>query len=270
MYAGDFETATTEAAAVIEQDPNYYKAYLPGAVAALAANDTATANAFYEKMGQAGPRGASLANIGLADMALYEERFDDAIWTLFDGIAADEISGNQRNLATKYLMLAEAYASQGMGDEATDALNHGLELSRRTAHVVPAAGLYLSLGDAGGAILISDELGQKLQPQRRAYAKMIAGQVALSRGNTTEAVVALRAALELADLWLVRYNLGIAYSEAGHHVEALSEFEICKRRIGEATAVFLDDVPSVRYSKPLEARLAKEQEALGMTADASN
>ena len=61
---------------------------------------------------------------------------------------------------------------------------------------------------------------------------------------------ALADARKRADLWLVRFTTGVAYERFNHHVEATSELEACTKRIGEATAVFLDDVPTFRYSVP--------------------
>jgi hypothetical protein len=50
---------------------------------------------------------------------------------------------------------------------------------------------------------------------------------------------------------------------AGNHVEALQELEICQKRRSEAMALFLDDVPSVRYLATLPYWLARAQQAAG-------
>jgi hypothetical protein len=44
--------------------------------------------------------------------------------------------------------------------------------------------------------------------------------------------------------------------------EADSEFELCLRRKGEASAVFLDDVPTFRIVPPLYYYLGRAQEGL--------
>jgi hypothetical protein len=69
-------------------------------------------------------------------------------------------------------------------------------------------------------------------------------------------------------VWLARFYLGVAYETAGRHGEAISELEICRRRIGEATALFLDEVPTYRYAAPLPYWLARAQEGLGQAAQA--
>ena len=79
----------------------------------------------------------------------------------------------------------------------------------------------------------------------------------LARAEYVAASEALRAVRDLADLWWGRFALGIAYVEAGHPAEALGELELCRKRQGEATAILLDDLPSIRYLAPLPDWLAR-------------
>jgi hypothetical protein len=76
------------------------------------------------------------------------------------------------------------------------------------------------------------------------------------------------AAQKLADLWWARLGLGIAYVEAGHPAEALGELQECEKRRGEATAILLDDVPSIRYLAPASYWLGRAQEGSGQLAGA--
>jgi hypothetical protein len=57
--------------------------------------------------------------------------------------------------------------------------------------------------------------------------------------------------------------MGVAYVEARAYAEALSELELCVKRRGEATAVFLDDIPTYRYMVPLSYWLGRAHEGLG-------
>jgi tetratricopeptide (TPR) repeat protein len=106
---------------------------------------------------------------------------------------------------------------------------------------------------------------------------LIAGDIALQRGRIADAVDAFRAAQQFVDssarggnkgYWLSRYYLGVAYVQAGHHAEALSELEACVKRQGEVTAVFMDDVPSYRYAVSLPYWLARAQEGVQQKANA--
>ena len=69
---------------------------------------------------------------------------------------------------------------------------------------------------------------------------------------------------DLADPWLARFDLGVFFVEAGRYAEALSELELCEKRKGEATALFLDDIPTYRYLAPLPYWLGRAQEGMGM------
>ena len=77
------------------------------------------------------------------------------------------------------------------------------------------------------------------------------GWLAAEAGRSNDAVTAFLEARKIADLWLARMSLGMAYVQAGAYAEALSEFDVCQRRRGEAMAVYLDDVPTARYLAPL-------------------
>ena len=50
----------------------------------------------------------------------------------------------------------------------------------------------------------------------------------------------------------------------------MSELEICEKRRGEATALFFDDVPTVRYLAPLPYWVGRAQEGVGMRGPAKN
>lgn len=267
MYAGDFKTAALEAKNVSEQDPTYRKAYLPPAIASLAAGDVEAARHQYKIMAGTGFRGASLATTGLADIDLYTGHYDNAVEKLESGIKADQQNKGRYGLAVKYIMLTQSQFA--LGNYSTATLDKALALSRSHAQLVPAALIYADAGETKKAAVIAEELSGKLQAQSRAYAKLIEGKLALDRGEYIAAIEALRKALSLADLWLVRSWLGIAYFQAGHYAEALSEMEICDKRRGEATALFLDDLPSYHYMAPQAYWKGRAQQALGMTGPAA-
>jgi len=82
-------------------------------------------------------------------------------------------------------------------------------------------------------------------------------------------VTAFIEAQKIVDLWLARLDLGRAYEEAGHHAEAFAELERGRKRRGEATALFLDDIPTYRQLATLPYWLARAQEGLGQTQAAA-
>jgi len=83
-----------------------------------------------------------------------------------------------------------------------------------------------------------------------------------------EAVDQFRAAQKLADLWLTRYMLGVAYVQAEAYTEALSELDLAEKRRGEGAALFLEESPTIRYLVPLSYWQARAQAELGLTVPA--
>lgn len=257
MYASDMKTAVEEAGKVVKADPAYYLAYLPLAMQAMTLPDLAAARQVYEQAAaQAGASGASLAAIGRADIALFDGKPADAERILIDGIAADVVESNEQGIASKRGALAAAYAMQGKRAEALATLKELTANAATDAELVPAALVYADLGETAQVRTIIGNLQKQLQPQSRAYAKMLESILALRDNNPVAAVDALKSAVDLADLWLVRYTLGQAYLAAGYPAEAKSEFEACVKRRGEATALFLDDTPTYRYYAPVPQQLA--------------
>jgi tetratricopeptide (TPR) repeat protein/tRNA A-37 threonylcarbamoyl transferase component Bud32 len=281
MYASDFTSATKEASALLKDDPTYYKAYLPLAMAAIRDGRIDEARAAYDGMAKAP---AALANpsptavapaasasvMGLADLAMYEGRLGDAEKLLTAGLKDDEQNKNTKGRATKQIALGEVYLASGRLPAAIDAARKALALSPRDMRV-PAAWILVDAGDTKGASAIATELAEKeLDPQNRAYAKSIEARIARRAKKPVETVLLLQDALKLADLWMVRFQLGVAFIEAGpdHAVEGQSELQTCGTRLGEATAVFLDDMPTFRMTAPLNYWTGRAQEAQGHADEA--
>jgi len=269
MYATDFETAVAEAAKVRDMDATYFKAWLPVAIKALSDNDIAAARQAYESMQPAGVRGQLTAQLGLADVAMNTGQFGVARELFANGVSMAADAGSSYFEATMRIGLAEALLRDGADAKTVaEALLEALDTSGGLSRQIPAALLYLEIGDSNSARLIAETLGKNLQPQSRAYAALINGMIALRGGDTVAAIDSISAGIELADLWLLRYYRGIAYLEAGYGAEALDEFTACYERRGEASAVFLDDLPTYRYMATLPYWNGRAQQALGMLHDA--
>ena len=133
---------------------------------------------------------------------------------------------------------------------------------------MPAARVLIAAGKPADARALAVHFANELQPESRAYARMLEGELALREGRMVDASEAFLAAQKLTDLWWARLGLGIAYVDADHYAEALGELETCRKRRGEATAIILDDLPSIRYLAPLPYWLARAQEQLGQQAAA--
>jgi tetratricopeptide (TPR) repeat protein len=269
MYAGEFDRAAEEAQQLVKADPTFVKNYLPLAVAAVLKLDDAAAREAYGQMAATGAQGASLSAIGLADLEFYRGRWSQAEHQLTQAIPVDQQQKANGPAAEKTIALAETFEAQGRRAQAVDAAQRALKISREPATLLPAARLFARSGQSKEAAAIVSELDNTLQTQNRAYARIIEGDLALHAERLADAVDAYRASVKLIDMWLPHFALGVAYVQAGHFAEGLTELETCQRRRGEATAIFLDDTPSLRYLATLPYWLARAQEGVGQQQDAT-
>ncbi len=267
LYAGDFDVATTRARAILAEDPHHVTAHVVLAATLLVNEDLEGARDVYEQLASAASDDAvSRAMLGLADLSIYLGQFDRARETLEQGIQHDLERGAQVAAATKYIALAEAFVGNGETADARNALASALATSDQDPIKVAAALAFLALEDTESATTIADELLTDERPNtrtERAYALMIRAAAHRQSGRPIEAIDLLRSAAELADLWRVRYELGRAYLDIGKFVAAVDEFQRCRTRRGEATAIFLDQNPTFRYTAELPDLLALAEDSLG-------
>jgi serine/threonine protein kinase/tetratricopeptide (TPR) repeat protein len=263
---GDFERATLEARKTLEIDPAYAKAFIVLALVELAQGRPDGAAKQYQQVEALGAFGASLAAAGLADLAIYEGRLEDAIPILKKGISADLENKSSYLAALKLTMLAQTYLQQGKKAQATETADHAVKTHKREEILFAAARIYLE-GDAEDkARNIAGDLSKRVQDIHLAYAKLIGGYLSLKRGDTANALKCFDEAQTLVDTWLGRFALGRAYLEAGAFTEAYSEFEKCEKRQGEAMSVFLNDLPTYHCLDSLYYYMGRAQEGLGNAA----
>lgn len=263
MYLGDFEMADRAADRAIEVDASFHKPYLAKAIAALSRRDFEAAEANYELMArQGGDTAESLATSGRADMALLRGQPEDAARILKRGIRFDTRSGNERGAQRKQLTYAQALAWAGEEAAAREQLA-ALEASDSPALLVPLGRLLVSVGDLDEARLVREQLGNSLLPGNRAAGDLLEGNILLAQGQFGPAIDALNASIDREDSWLARFDRGRAYALAGSYAEALSEFELCLERLGEASSIFLDDQPTFHYSAELYYWLGMARAELG-------
>jgi len=242
---------------------------VPLAMASVSQSAFDAARDLYRRMSAISGPAASRAAMGLADVELYQGRAAAAIEVLAPAIAADEASGNRTGMAAKYIALGEAYQQERKTAEALAAVRRALDISRHESVLLSAAGALASLGRQADAASLATELDAVIGGYGRPYARLLQGQLALRRNNIPEAVEHFLAGQKMADLWLFRFWLGQAYVRAERYPEALAELETCLKRRGEATAVFLDDVPTYRYLAQLPYWLGRAQEGVGVTLQAA-
>ena len=268
MYASNFESAARRAREAIAADPQYSRGYVPIAIAALDAGDLNAARAAYEKMRGARDDGASRGAMGLADVDLYEGRYQHAIDTLTPAIQVDRQNVNREALAAKFIALADGYLGIGDRTRASSAVQEALKASSTESVQFAAAERLLAL-NRSDAERLTGELERSVTGYSRVYARLVQAKLALTRGRTADALDLLRDAQKIADLWLVRFDRGVAYVEAERYPEAVAELEACVKRRGEAAAIFRDDVPTYRYLASLDYWLGRARAGAGQTAQAA-
>jgi tetratricopeptide (TPR) repeat protein len=238
------------------------------ALVELAQGRPAEATKNYQLLEGLGPEGASFAAAGMADLAVYEGRIEEAIGGLKKSIAVDIENKSNYTGAHKLFILAQAYLLQGKNAQATKAAEEALKLYSPEEWLFAAAQVYLDAGQEDKARNIAAELGKKVQDVHLAYAKLLGGYLSLKRGETANALKLFDEAQGLVDTWLGRFALGRAYLEAGAFTEAAAEFEKCEKRKGEALSVFLNDFPTVRYLDSLDYYIGRALEGQGKNAAA--
>jgi tetratricopeptide (TPR) repeat protein len=228
-------------------------------------NDPAAATETYKRLASQSASGKSMAVAGLADVALYEGRANDAITILKDGIERDRAEkrsdpANRKlaTLAAAQLLSGDKHGAVAAADEA--AKNKG----SHDAHTLyTAARALLEAGEEKRALEVASQLGAQIEPELQLYGKLIEGEALLHRGKARDALNRFEEAKRLGDAWLVRFDRGRAYLDLGAFTEADADFEACARRRGEATAVFLDDVPTFHHLPPVFYYRGRTQEGMG-------
>ena len=152
--------------------------------------------------------------------------------------------------------------ASGQAARAVAAAERATGMSDDLAVVVSAARVLIEAGEEKKALAAAAQLAARLEPDPQMYAALLQGEADMKRRNYRDAIARLKEARKLADSWLVRYDLGRAYLEAGSFAEADAEFDVCVKRRGEAAAVYLDEVPTFRVFPPVYYYLGRAREGL--------
>jgi len=226
-YASHFRRAE-EAAKSLEQPTDFSTVAL--AFAELGQWRVADAIGTYEKLRTLSPRGASLAALGLADIAMLEGRYSDSVRILLESGAKDTDPSHPRSTAaTKFVAIAYAELSRGRKRAAMDAIENALANMPTVGTRFLSARALVALGDQARARSEAARLSVGVFEERpaeepEAYAKIIEAEIAIENRDARQAVRLLMDANELLDTWVAHFDLGRAYS-SGWGVRA-GEFRV--------------------------------------------
>lgn len=246
-YGTDFKTGEQEARAVREMSPAFNLGFISLAFAQLGQGQVADAADTYRKLEALSKQGASDGASGVADLAFYEGRFNEAALILQKGAASDLTNQFLDGAATKLAILAQIRLLQNQKAQAIAAAESALEKSKIVKIRFLAGRVFAAAGQTNKAQQLAAGLTTELQLEPQAYGKLIQGEMALAGGEPRKAIPLFNEADKLVDTWIGRFDLGRAYLEAGAFTEADSEFDLCVRRRGEAMALFLDESPTYGY-----------------------
>jgi len=261
-YNSDFDTGIREQQTVLQMNPSFVLAYVGLAMSQLGKGQVQDAKSTYERLAMINARGASMASDGLADLCLYQGRNADAVNILDGAIATDVKNKDSDAAAIKMAMMAQARLAAGQAAAARAAADKAVTTGQDMSVLFWASRVFISLGEESKALSLAKQLANQFQADPQAYAKLIAGEAMLKRGKTRDAIESFQQAQKLADTWLGRFDLGLAYLEAGAFTEADSEFELCVKRRGEAASAFLDEEPTFRLFPLVYYYYGRTQEGL--------
>ena len=261
VYAGDYRTAAELAGKVLAQNPSYVDAYGALAMAQTGQGQLHDAEGTYQKMAGISARGAEMATMGEADLLLFQGKTKDAI-ALLEKANGASAKLDDSALAAHALLEAEAKLAAGKASEAAADARSALAHDNGAISQFAAGRIYLEAGQYAPVQTLIAQLSGRLDPDGQAYGKLLEGEMSVKRGDARRAITDFVEAQKLSDTWIGRLDLGRAYIEAGAFPEADSELENCLKRRGEASAIYLDDVPTFRKFPVVHYYLGRAQEGL--------
>lgn len=251
LYSGDFDDAAKEAQAMLVENPKFDQALRTLALAELGRGQNEAARQAYERVKDVSAYGSSISRMGLSDLALYEGRLADAAGILEKSINEYNTAHDAESAADFGATLALTQLALGKTKEALSSAGTACASSKDSGVIYRAAQVYLAANQESKALQLVAPLAQRLETEPQIYAKLILGEAQLKKGNAHGALNSFQEAQKLTDTWLGHFDLGRAYLDLGAFTEASSEFDVCLKRRGEATSVFLDDVPSYHLLPPV-------------------
>lgn len=261
VYAGDYRTAAELAGKVLAQNPSYVDAYGALAMAQTGQGQLHDAEGTYQKMAGISARGAEMATMGEADLLLFQGKTKDAI-ALLEKANGASAKLDDSTMAAHALLEAEAKLAAGKASEAAADARSALAHDNGAISQFAAGRIYLEAGQYAPVQTLIAQLSGRLDPDGQAYGKLLEGEMSVKRGDARRAITDFVEAQKLSDTWIGRLDLGRAYIEAGAFPEADSELENCLKRRGEASAIYLDDVPTFRKFPVVHYYLGRAQEGL--------
>jgi tetratricopeptide (TPR) repeat protein len=242
--SGDFEGAEQLLKSLPQMNANALQVL---AYSQIARDRVADASDSYRKLGTMGPTAASTAASGLADLAIYQGRFSEAVQILEKGAADDVAAKNTDRAGIKWTSVAYANLLAGRTQAAVSAADRALSMSKSMKVQFLAGRVLIDGGAIDKARPLAAGLSSALPAEPHTFGRILEGLIALKTGKFRDAVGILTEANGILDTWFGHFDLGRAYLAAGELPQADSEFDRCSiARRGEALSL-VDEGPTFGY-----------------------
>jgi len=269
-YGSDYDTGEASARDALDLSPSTEYGFVALAFAELGQTRIPQAIETLQKLAPLSPLGASLAASGLADIALYDGRYNEAASILQRSADADLAAGNKDRAATKLTTVAYTRLQQTETAKSVAAAQQALATSQALNVRFLAARVLIEANELAKGKAIAASLGAEPQTEPRALGKILEANLALKGKQPKQAIDLLTEANKLLDTWLGHFDLGRAHLDDGGLLAADSEFDGCLRRRGEALSVLLDEEPTYGYLPPVYYYQGLVREALKTDAFAES
>jgi serine/threonine protein kinase/tetratricopeptide (TPR) repeat protein len=258
-FAGDFAAAEGEVKAIAHPG---VPALVAVAYSQLARGMIAESAATYRRIAEMPGTGASTAAAGLADIAIYQGHYTEALAILDKAVERDVAEKSMSRASIKLTTIGMVHAMRGAKASAIASADQALAYSKTMPVRFLAARVYVEAGAFDKAEALASGLTAELPASPQAHGKIVLGEIALQKGDAREAIRILTEANGLVDTWFGRLALGRAYLEAGAFPQADSEFDRCISRRGEALSL-MDEGATYGYFPPVYYYQGRVREQLG-------
>jgi len=165
-------------------------------------------------------------------LSMYQGKFSDAITRIHESTLYYRLTGEELSELRNNLLLAVMYRTKGMMPEFSEELNAVNnvidDISSEPYWYLLLGRLYARSGEINKAEIILDNLSEEINEGNRrdqsAY-NQLKGEIELAKGNTTEAIPLLEAAVKLRNDSYTLSSLAYCYYKSGQQGKAISVYE---------------------------------------------
>ncbi len=261
LYTGDVERSLSESRALVKSNPSFESGYVSLGLAQLGNAQHALAENTAHKLEALGPSGKSKAAMLLADVAMFEGRYQQAA-SLLNSSLADGTAAHDGGAAYKMIMLSQVEMARRNPALASIWADRAVDATDGISVLEPAAEVYLETGAIPKALRQAARLAAQPSAEARAYASVVRGYVKLGQGDTPGAIELFENAELLGSKWLGEFWLGRAYLESGEFVKADAQFARCHQERVNVADLFRREEPTLHYFPPVFYYLGRTRQAM--------